>query len=316
MRTTTTASEGGAASGGRRGRVIAALFVGVLAISFAAIFFKKASPTHPLVKAGVRLVLAAILLSPLVLRAYRAGTLRGRSLRFAAWAGVFYAVHFGAWVWSLGLTSVASSVTLVTATPLLLAIVALFTGRDRPSGRLWVSILMAVGGVTIIASSSSGGGKLAGDALALLGAAAMAGYLLLARRLGSTFDAVAYTGVACAVGGLILIGVSLLLGLSPLPVSGESLLFLVLAALIPQLVGHSLLTWSLRYTSPTIVGMATVGEPVFSTLLGWLWLSEMVGGMELAGCAVTASAVLLALYDPTARRGRRARGEGVSSGDA
>ena len=106
---------------GQRARVVPALALAITAISFAAIFFRKAAPTHPLVAAGVRLAVATILLSPMVLRARRDGRLPGPVIRSAAWGGLAYAVHFGAWVTSLTMTTVAASVTLVSATPVLLA---------------------------------------------------------------------------------------------------------------------------------------------------------------------------------------------------
>ncbi len=97
--------------------LIPGLFVAVTAVSFAAIFFRKASPTHPLVAAGLRLAFASVLLSPWLLSAWRRGTLTRTVLLHGSVAGLFYGVHFGAWVSSLTLTSVAASVTLVTATP-------------------------------------------------------------------------------------------------------------------------------------------------------------------------------------------------------
>ena len=128
-------------------RTRAALVLAIVAISFAAIFFKAAHPTHPLIAAAVRLTIAASLMAPIAV-----WRLRRRSLALGFWrgavlGGVCYAVHFGAWVWSLTLTSVAASVTLVTATPLVLGVLGACTGRDRPSGRLW----LAVAGASVVA---------------------------------------------------------------------------------------------------------------------------------------------------------------------
>ncbi len=277
-----------------------ALVVGVAAISFAGPFFRKAAPTHPLVAAGLRLAMASLVLLPLTLRARARGRLPGRVLGAATLAGLAYGVHFGAWVWSLGLTTVAASVTLVTATPLLLAVVALVTGRDRPTRQLWIALLFAALGVSLIGGHDLGSSSLAlaGDALAILGAAAMAAYLLVGRRLGA-FDVVAYSGVATAVGAVCLLGVAAALGLPLTAATPHAWLYLALAALVPQLVGHTLLTWSLRHTTPTVVGMATVAEPVGASLLAWLWLGESVSGQVLLGCTATITAVVLAL------RGRR-----------
>ena len=173
------------------------LITAVLAISLAAIFFKKAQPTHPLASAGIRLAIAAVLLSPFTLRAARAGRLPPRIVRAGLLAGLLYGVHFGAWVASLELTTIAASVTLVTITPLFLAIAGVITGTDRPSGAVWLALGVAVVGITIIGGTDLGTSRdaLIGDALACLGSIAIAGYLLLARRLGKDLDVLALTGI-------------------------------------------------------------------------------------------------------------------------
>lgn len=281
-----------------RSRVVAALVVAVVAISFAAPFFRKADPTHPLVVAGGRLLIAALLLAPLTVRGLRAGRLRGPILGSAVFGGLAYAVHFGTWVASLQLTSVAASVTLVTATPLLLALVALGTGRDRPDARHWVAIALALGGLVLIGGADlASGDALLGDALALAGAAAMAAYLLVVRRHGSDLEPCSFLGVATAVGALTLLGTAAISGVPLVFASEEAFLFVVLAALLPQLVGHTLLTWSLRHTRPTVVGLATVGEPVGSTILAATWLGELPSAQTLLGCTVTVGAVALAVWE-------------------
>ena len=286
-----------------------ALFVGVCCISFAAVFFRKAAPTHPLASAGLRLAVAAVLLLPFVIRARLKGTLSRRLVGSAIVAGAFYGLHFGSWVASLDLTSVAASVTLVTSTPLLLAIVSLATGRDRPDRRLWFAIVLATVGVAVIGAHdvSTSESSLAGDLLALLGAGAMVGYLLTGRRLGDDMDVWVFSGIACGVGAALLLAVALASGVSLAPASADALLFIVLAALVPQLVGHTALTWSLRYTRPTVVGMATVGEPVGATFLGWVWLGEGVSTPVLVGSVVTITAVVVAIREPRPP-GRQDRG--------
>ena len=274
-----------------------ALPIAVTAISFAAILFRKAAPTHALVAAGVRLAVAACVLLPWTVWCAKKGRLPAKAARAAVVAGLLYGVHFGSWVWSLGLTTIAASVTLVTATPILLALHGWVTGRDRPGPRLWAAIGLALVGVTIIGGHdlSLSRDALIGDGLALVGAAAMAAYLVIGRGLGKAVDVWAFSGVATGVGAVALLGSAAMLGISPVPPSLSAFGYLVLAALVPQLIGHALLTWSLRHARPTAVGIATVGEPVGSTLLGFLWLGERVGWLVALGCAVTLCAVVVAL---------------------
>ena len=97
----------------------------------------------------------------------------------------------------------------------------------------------------------------------------------------------------------------------PLQVAGPtSWGYLALAALVPQLIGHNVMTWCLRHVTPTTVGVATLAEPVGATLLGVWLLGERVAPMVYVGCAVTLATVALAL---TERAPLRASPKGVPS---
>ncbi len=281
-------------------QVVPALTLAVVAISFAAIFFRLAAPTPPIVAAGTRLAVAALLLSPLVFRARRAGRLPNTVLRSAVLAGVAYAVHFGTWVTSLSMTSVAASVTLVTATPVILALVGIVSRRDAPERRHLLALALAAAGLLLVGGSDlADPAALRGDALALVGAAAMAAYMLLARRHGDSLDSWAYSGVATFVGAVILLGAASVSGTAIAFPGWKPFGFVVLAALLPQLVGHGLLTWTLRHARPTKVGIATLTEPVGATLLAWAFLAERAAALTLVGCAVTLIGVALAVWRPS-----------------
>lgn len=281
----------------RRPPVMLALALAIVSISFAAIFLRLASATHPLIVAGTRLAIAAVILAVPTVRAWRAGRLPARVRRYALICGLAYAVHFGAWVSSLSMTSVASSVTLVTATPLLLALASFVIGRDHPERRHWYSIALAGVGLSLIgwADLSLSREALLGDGLALVGAAAMAVYLLVARGLGEDLDVLAFSGLTTAVGAAALFVTAALAGVPFVFASGASLAWTAMAALVPQLIGHTLLTWSLRHATPTAVGVATVGEPVGATFLAWVWLGDALAPLVGIGCVVTLAAVLLGL---------------------
>ena len=273
--------------------------VGAVAISFAAIFFRLAAPVDPLLASALRLGLSSLVLAPWV----RGGSTSPEARRAGWLCGALYAVHFGAWVASLDLTSVAASVTLVTCTPLLLAGLGWLRGKDRPSTRHTLGALLAVGGAAIVGGSDLLAGGIAGDLLALLGAAAMAGYLAVARELGAALDPLALTARSARIAAVLLALV--VLARQPFaPValpSFEGLGWIVLSALVPQVIGHTALTYALRGATPTEVGLATALEPVLSTLLAWLWLSEAPAGLVLVGCGVTLVGVLVGAVPKRAR---------------
>ena len=282
------------------------LAIGVIAIGFAAIFFRMAFPTDPWVAAGWRLLIAAAILSPVTGRAIASQTLKREVALVAVGCGLIYAVHFGSWVTSLQYTSVAASVTLVTSTPLLLALWSLFSGKDRPSLGLIGPILLSFTGVMVISGADFrvSGVALWGDALALVGAVAMAAYMLWIRTL-KTFPVFAFSGIATGVGGVALLLGAWLRGV-PLGPSPEAWLFIGLAAAIPQLIGHTSITWSLRHTTPTVVGLATLIEPVVSALLAWLVFDETLPWYTASGCALTLLGVAAAIWVQSAKAVRPA----------
>lgn len=276
-----------------RRRTAIELALGAVAISFAAIFFRLAEPTDPLLASALRLGIAALCLWPLA----RGRTATPRLKRAGVIAGLLYAIHFGTWVASLSRTSVAASVTLVTATPLLLVVVAFATGKDRPRPIQLAGIAVACVGVLLIGGGDLGEGQLFGDALALIGAAAMAGYLWLARSLGADLDSLALS-VRAAGWGAFFLGIAMLLVVplgSPVLPTGEGFGWIVLAAVIPQVLGHTLLTSALGRATPSEVGLATAAEPVLSTLFAWLWLAELPTEWVLVGCVVALLGVVLGM---------------------
>jgi len=80
-----------------------------------------------------------------------------------------------------------------------------------------------------------------------------------------------------ATGVLFLYALGLHESLVPIgDVPRELLLFLAMA-LIPQIGGHTLYNWSLRWVPAPIVSLSLVGEPIGSSLLAWVLLQQVPG---------------------------------------
>ena len=105
-----------------------------------------------------------------------------------------FASGFASWIRSLQMTSVASSTTLVSTTPLFVAIFAYFCLGERLSRHSWIGILLVLAGSGLIAGSDFHFSKeaLVGDLLAVAGALAASGYLLAGRFGGFFQDRIFY----------------------------------------------------------------------------------------------------------------------------
>jgi drug/metabolite transporter (DMT)-like permease len=294
-------------------RVYGGLATGVLAVSWAAIFIRLAQ-APALSIATWRLIFASLpaLTFALVTKRAELARLTGRAWLLLAGSGVALGLHFATWIASLERTSVASSVALVTTQPVWVAVLAWVALGERIGPRIAGGIAVSLLGSVLIAGSDFGVSSeaLIGDALATAGAIFAAAYFVLGRRVRATLSLGAYVGVVYAVAALALLGISLASGA---PLSGFPLrtwTLLAMLALVPQLIGHSLLNWSLRYLSAPFVSMAILAEPVFSAALAVPLLDERPGWVQLLGGGF----VLLGVYVAGREEARRAVAAGAGSG--
>lgn len=298
-----------------RARLVLSLAAAVVAISFAAIFIRlaQAEGMPSLTIAVWRLTLAAAVMLPYAWHTRREEVrgLSRRELGLLAGAGAFLGLHFVTWITSLSHTTVASSVVLVTTGPVFVALGSWLLLGERPGLRTALGIGLALLGSVAISWSDlgRGGSQWLGNLLAIAGAVMMAGYLMIGRRARASRSLVAYSGLVYALAALTLL---LLAGLSGQPLLGFSpraYLWVLLMALVSQLVGHSVLNWALRHISATYVAMVTMAEPIGSGILALLLFREAVpvstvvgGALILAGIYV-ASRRELRRGDPSLRSG-------------
>ena len=290
-----------------RGRLAhPAVAVGVLAVSAAAIFIRLAE-APALAVAFWRCALgAAILLPPAILRRERFPG--GRTLYVAAASGVALGAHFGFWISSLDYTSVAASVVLVSTQPVFVAILAYVLFGERTSPLSFTGILVALAGTAVIAGDGSvGSAAIFGNTLALVGAITVAVYVLIGRssRTGGV-GVLPYSIVVYSAAALTLLGATLLSGQRLLGYSAETWFWLLTITLGPQIMGHTVLNWALRYVEASIVSGTILAEPVASALLAWLILAEKPGLPTILGGVVVLAGLFLLL------RGYRVKAEPVA----
>ena len=115
---------------------------------------------------------------------------------------------FGAMYLAAGQTEAAVASILAGGQPLVLAAAGWALFGDRVSLRSGAGLAVAMLGVVVVTSASSGATGSVGIGLALLAAAAPALGTVLMRRLASTIDLLVTTGAQFLLGGAILLAVS------------------------------------------------------------------------------------------------------------
>ena len=283
------------------------LVAGVFAVSTAAIFIRLAIASagvrgveFSLFLSASRLAIASLLLLP-AWRNLKPSQLSPGALRYAAAAGICLAVHFATWITSLSFTSIAASTTLVTTNPVWVALLCWLWFKEKLTRLTVVGIGVAfVGGVLIALGDtgavSAGNNPALGNFLALVGAWMASLYFLLGREAQRRGLGIAsYVVVAYSTGALVLLPLPLIVGSNYVGYPVAVYAYILLMAVLSQVVGHTTLNWAVRWISPTLVTLAILFEPVGSSFLGYLIFNEVPGLLVLVGAGVLLSGVAIAI---------------------
>ena len=278
------------------------LLISIIAVSFASVFILSCQ-APPLSIAFYRLFFTTLLLVPLI--ALRKKTreelcsLPRATMLLMIVIGVILAAHFALWITSLTMTSVASSVILVTAHPILVAPVSFFFLKEKLSFVNAAGIAISLAGVGVLVFGNYGFtafglDTLEGNILALLGGMAAGLYILGGRILRKTVSTVTYAFVVYAVGTIVLffICITMAAPVSDLVLSDYAIILLM--AIVSGLLGHTLYNWSLGYIRASVMSVALLGEPIGSSLLAYAipWINQQPSAYTILGGSI----ILIGIY--------------------
>jgi drug/metabolite transporter (DMT)-like permease len=301
------------AAGDGRGTDLTLLAVAVAGVSMSApLIASTAAPA--LAIAFWRNAMAVGALGPVALLRHRAELRRmgRRALLLSVAAGVVLALHFGLWLPSLTMTSVATSTALATLTPIWTTLL-LWLGGHRPPRLVWAGAVLAVTGVLILTGLdlSTGGRALRGDAFALASGAAAAGYMLLGARVRRTASTTAYTVVCYTTTAVVLLGACLVGGSALGGYDGRAWLKIAALTCAAQLLGHTLFNRVVRGLGPSTTSTAILLETPGAALVAALWLGQTPPAAAYPALAVIlAGLALVVLAD---RRGGASAGPGAAA---
>jgi drug/metabolite transporter (DMT)-like permease len=267
-----------------------AVCIGVVAASTSAVLVRYATGIEPLAIAFWRCAAGAAALAPFAWK--RLHAVDGRKMRLPLVAGAFLAVHFASWISSIRLTSIASSVLLVSTTPVFIAVAAWAFQHETFARSTWVGIAVALAGTALIGGGDIGGSSLLGDFLAIVGAAAAGGYFMAGQLARRDLGILEYATITYATSALLLLAACLGGGV---PLTGYAAKpWWALAGLIvgPQLLGHTGINFALKAIDPTTVSVIVMAEPVLATALAFILLNETPSLLVLPGGA----AILFGIY--------------------
>jgi len=274
--------------------------IGVIAVSMSAIFVKLANADAGVI-AFYRMLFSVLIMSPVFFWKYTSEIKRltKRDWSFSLIAGIFLAFHFILWFESLNYTSVASSTVLVTLQPLFAFAGTYFFFKERLSLKTIISGAIAIGGSILISWGDFriSGSALYGDVLALIACGLVTAYLLFGQDVRQRLSLVTYTFVVYGISTITLFFYVLVKGESFGPYPADDWVWFILLAIVPNLLGHTLFNWSLKYVSTNIISIAILFEPVGAAILAFYIFDEYLITTQIIGGIIVIAGIVLFVAD-------------------
>ncbi|MGW6494590.1 DMT family transporter [Nonomuraea angiospora] len=275
-------------------RIVLIAIVGALIISTSAPLVRL-SGVSPATSALFR---CAYAVPPMIVLAWlerrRLGPLPRKGMVLAWLAGVVFALDLLFWHHAIDYVGAGLATVLGNLQVFLVAFAAWALFGERPSSRLMVATPVVFAGVVLISgvfdSAAYGRDPVMGVLAGIATSISYAAFLLLmkagpARSVGPLAHA---TVVATVVIALL----SPLFGGADLMPSWPAHGWLLLLALGPQVLGWSLITFSLPRQPAALTALLLLVQPMTTVALSAVALGERPSALQLAGCAVIVLGVL------------------------
>lgn len=282
----------------------ALLLLGVFACSTSVIQIKL-SHTHPAVLASFRLLLAVAALAPLFgrdLRLHRTAFTRDH-LRRCVLPAFVLALHFLSWTYGARLTLAAQATLIVNLAPVAIPFfLHALVGEQITRTEIAGTVVALVGvGLLTARDAFTHTGDLRGNVICFVSMLLFAWYLALGRRNRDFPSLWLYlVPVYCFAGLFCLIGA--LPWLSSFAFhSAREWTLLAGMAVIPTIIGHSLLNLSLRHFRGQIVSLTNVSQFIFASIMAFLLFREHPAPSFYAASAVVVAGIALVVFSAPTR---------------
>jgi len=209
----------------------------------------------------------------------------------AVLGGLVMSLSFIAFVVSMSITTVANVVFIISTQTMFLAIFGYFYLKEKVSLISFFSILLAMGGITIMVGDSLSTGSFLGNIVALAIPINFSILVMIIRK-NKNLDmvpAIFYSGIFSIIYGLIL-------SENFVFTSHDILMGFFLG--VPQLAfGFICITIGSRTTPSATIGLLMLTETLFAPIWVWIFLNEIPPLSVLIGGCVIITAIILKSLD-------------------
>jgi len=277
---------------------IVLMWIGVL-LGATAVIMIKAGDEHPLLVASFRLLVAAIVLTPLFLRDFRNRT-EGYGWTQISWTvapAAALAVHFITWIIGARLTHVANASLLANLTPVAMPFFVWMIFKEKINRQEILGTVLTIGGVVLLTVTNLrvSPENVMGDLICLGSMLAFAFYLALGRKNGQRITLWLYMVPIYWIAGLMCLLIAVFF-INPIKeYTLKNVLLILGLGLIPTVFSHSILNYSLKVFRGQVVSVTNLTQPIFAGILGYVIFLELPGPTFYPAAVIILAGILVVL---------------------
>jgi len=275
-----------------------ALGIGVLALSFSAMFVRWADAPGP-VTAFYRMFFSIFMLAPFVLpRVSKNSAIRSWNVAFPLLAGVFTALDLALWTTALSYTTASNATLLGNTAPLWVALGTWLILKQKLPGIFWRGLAVTLTGAVLIMGTDFilhprfG----IGDVMATFTGFFYGGYYLFTEKSRAYFNPTVHIWMVGIGASLTLFIVNIIMRH---PITGfdtRTWIVFLSTALVSQLIGYMALAYALGHLPASIVAPTMVLQPVLTTILAIPLLGEIPNIWQGIGGVVALIGIYIVNY--------------------
>ncbi|MAZ60643.1 MAG: hypothetical protein CMG50_00505 [Candidatus Marinimicrobia bacterium] len=214
-------------------------------------------------------------------------------------AGILLGIHFALFFEAIKITKIANATFLGTLAPFFTLIIELYILKRYYSSKILFGLFLTlIGSIIILGYQFNIESQYTiGNLYAVLCSICIAIALMIGEQVRQKEDTIVYTRLLYLSASFTLFIISILVNETLFSFNRNEFLGLFFLGLVPTILGHNSIYYSLKYVPPTIVAAFPLGEPIIATFFAFFIFSEYISlNIFIGGCITGIGLVLISIY--------------------
>ena len=213
-------------------------------------------------------------------------------------AGLFLGLHFALFFLGIRETSITNATLLANTGPFFTAIFS-WINKEQVSKKTVLGLSLSFIGICVVQSPvfNLEGENTLGNLLCLTSGLCLAITYIFASKIRKKTSALVYSRSAFLIASLTIAIASITTGVSLFDFEKEHILWFLALGLFPSILGHNLLTYSIKYLTPTSVASIPLGEPIVASVFASFLFSEKISPEALLGGGLILMGIFMVLQE-------------------